>query len=170
MTLGRERAIADAFLLSGDEDLREGVRAAQDMGVRVTLLGIPPVTQDFNQSKELVQEADEVHVIEKAALEPFMQLIEPELPTPLPGGGPDLAENDVEKLGETFGAEWYANAAEPEQAALLAQRPRIPKTLDVELTKSAEERLKRNFRGQDQAHRALRRGFWTGIPAQIAED
>ena len=40
MTLARERAISDAFLLSGDEDLREGVRAAQEIGVRVTLIGI----------------------------------------------------------------------------------------------------------------------------------
>ena len=39
-TLARERAICDAFLLAGDEDLREGVKAAQDMGVRVTLIGI----------------------------------------------------------------------------------------------------------------------------------
>ena len=40
MTLARERAIATAFLLAGDEDLREGVVAAGDMGVRVVVLGI----------------------------------------------------------------------------------------------------------------------------------
>lgn len=41
MTLARERAIATAYLLGGDEDLREGVVAAQEMGVRVVVLGIP---------------------------------------------------------------------------------------------------------------------------------
>ena len=40
MTLARERAVSAAYLLSGDEDLREGVRAAQEIGVRVTLVGI----------------------------------------------------------------------------------------------------------------------------------
>lgn len=42
MTLARERAVSEAFLLSGDEDLREGVVAAQDQGVRVTVIGITP--------------------------------------------------------------------------------------------------------------------------------
>ncbi len=60
MTLARERAIAEAFLLSGDEDLREGVTAAQDQGVRVTVVGIQPVSQHHNQSRELIQEADQV--------------------------------------------------------------------------------------------------------------
>ncbi|MGH3773836.1 MAG: hypothetical protein ACRDRW_21010 [Pseudonocardiaceae bacterium] len=32
ITLAQHRAISDAVLLSGDEDLREGVRAAQDYG------------------------------------------------------------------------------------------------------------------------------------------
>ena len=51
MTLARERAIATAYLISGDEDIREGVVAAQDMGVRVVLLGIPPASQRFNQAR-----------------------------------------------------------------------------------------------------------------------
>src|SRR5439155_13863806 len=37
MTLARERAVATAYLLGGDEDLREGVVAAQDMGMRVVV-------------------------------------------------------------------------------------------------------------------------------------
>jgi uncharacterized LabA/DUF88 family protein len=60
MTLGREHAISDAMLLSGDEDLREGVRAAQDMGVRVALLGVASSLGKFNQSRDLTYEADEV--------------------------------------------------------------------------------------------------------------
>ena len=46
MTLARERAICEGFLLSGDEDLREGVKAAQDMGVRVTLVVIAALLKD----------------------------------------------------------------------------------------------------------------------------
>jgi uncharacterized LabA/DUF88 family protein len=40
MTLGRQHSISHAFLLSGDGDLVEGVRVAQDAGVHVTLLSI----------------------------------------------------------------------------------------------------------------------------------
>ncbi|MCY3948777.1 MAG: NYN domain-containing protein [Acidimicrobiaceae bacterium] len=60
MTLARERAISDAYLIAGDEDLREGVRTAQDMGVRVTLIGIEPRKGTRNQPRELASEADEV--------------------------------------------------------------------------------------------------------------
>jgi uncharacterized LabA/DUF88 family protein len=63
MTLARERAIAAAYLVSGDEDIREGVAAAQDMGVRVALVGVPVGGgQKHNQAPTLVREADE-HII-----------------------------------------------------------------------------------------------------------
>lgn len=62
ITLAQRGAISDAFLVSGDEDLREGVRTVQEMGVRVTLIGIEPSDQRSNQSRELIQEADE-HMI-----------------------------------------------------------------------------------------------------------
>src|SRR3712207_9253694 len=38
--LSEERAIATAYLLGGDEDLREGVAEAQERGVRVVLTEI----------------------------------------------------------------------------------------------------------------------------------
>ena len=53
MTLARERAVSAAYLLSGDEDLREGVRAAQEIGVRVTLVGIRTPSGARNQSRGL---------------------------------------------------------------------------------------------------------------------
>jgi uncharacterized LabA/DUF88 family protein len=46
MTLARERAVATAFLLGGDEDLREGIVAAQEMGVAVNVMGIPTTHAD----------------------------------------------------------------------------------------------------------------------------
>ncbi len=54
--LARNRAISDAILLSGDEDLRIGVQIAQSFGVRVHLIGIEP--SRGNQSRLLRQEAD----------------------------------------------------------------------------------------------------------------
>ncbi len=55
--LSRNRAIADAMLLSGDEDLRLAVEQSQQLGVRVHLLGIRE-TRRLNQSRLLRQEAD----------------------------------------------------------------------------------------------------------------
>lgn len=54
--LARNRAISDAVLLSGDEDVRIGVEIAQGFGVRVHLIGIEPTRG--NQSRSLKQEAD----------------------------------------------------------------------------------------------------------------
>jgi hypothetical protein len=54
MTLARERAIAAAYLVSGDEDLREGVLAAQDMGVQVFLVGFPS-SPDCGQAQTLIE-------------------------------------------------------------------------------------------------------------------
>jgi uncharacterized LabA/DUF88 family protein len=54
--LARNRAITDALLLSGDEDVRIGVVIAQSFGVRVHLLGIEAAKS--SQSLLLLQEAD----------------------------------------------------------------------------------------------------------------
>ena len=57
--LARNRAISDALILSGDEDIRIGVQVAQTFGVRIHLLGIKPARG--SQSPDLVQEADTHH-------------------------------------------------------------------------------------------------------------
>ncbi len=54
--LARNRAISDAVLLSGDEDVRIGVQIAQSFGVRVHLIGITP--SRGSQSRLLMQESD----------------------------------------------------------------------------------------------------------------
>ena len=43
-TLAQNRSIATGYLLAGDEDLRVGISTAQDMGVRIVLLGVPDST------------------------------------------------------------------------------------------------------------------------------
>jgi hypothetical protein len=54
--LARQKAICDAVLLSGDEDVRVGVQIAQNYGIRIHLLGISP--SRGSQSLTLLQEAD----------------------------------------------------------------------------------------------------------------
>jgi hypothetical protein len=59
IALARNRAMSDAVLVSGDEDLRVGVQQAQEFGVRVHLIGIKP--SRGSQSLFLLQEADTTH-------------------------------------------------------------------------------------------------------------
>jgi len=68
--LARNRALADALLLSGDDDLREAVEAAQSHGVRVHLLGIAP--QRENQAGALVQAADTALELSEAQVRSFL--------------------------------------------------------------------------------------------------
>jgi uncharacterized LabA/DUF88 family protein len=70
IALARNRAMADAVLLSGDEDLRVGVQQAQDLGVRVHLLGIKP--SRGSQSSFLIQEADTTHEWDESVIAPFL--------------------------------------------------------------------------------------------------
>jgi uncharacterized LabA/DUF88 family protein len=70
ITLARNRAISDAVLISGDEDLRVGVQQAQEFGVRVHLVGIKP--SRGSQSLFLLQEADTTHEWADAEVSKFM--------------------------------------------------------------------------------------------------
>ncbi|MEI7899428.1 MAG: NYN domain-containing protein [bacterium] len=72
ITLARNRAMADAVLLSGDEDLRVGVQQAQEYGIRVHLLGIRP--SRGSQSLFLLQESDTTHEWGPGELGQFMTL------------------------------------------------------------------------------------------------
>lgn len=68
--LARNRAMADAVLLSGDDDLRSAVEEAQELGVRVHLLGISPARE--NQAAALVQTADGVRELSESEVRHFM--------------------------------------------------------------------------------------------------
>ena len=68
--LARHRAITDAVLIAGDEDMVSAVEAAQAFGVRVHLWGIEP-PYGTNQAERLVWESDTVDVLEAAFLRPY---------------------------------------------------------------------------------------------------
>ena len=72
VTLAKHHACADALLLTGDDDLRPGVEQAQEHGVRVHLLGIPPARE--NQAAALVQAADSVRELTPEELRSFLSL------------------------------------------------------------------------------------------------
>ncbi|MCW2936069.1 MAG: hypothetical protein JWM19_7031, partial [Actinomycetia bacterium] len=69
-TLARHRAITDAVLIAGDEDMVPAVEAAQAYGARVHLWGIEP-PYGTNQAERLVWESDTVDVLDAAFLRPY---------------------------------------------------------------------------------------------------
>lgn len=80
IVLARDRAMAAAYLLAGDEDICEGVAEAQDHGVRVTVLGVPGV----NQSRLLMQQSDEHRVLPEEFWRGHFRLLEPARERPAP--------------------------------------------------------------------------------------
>ncbi|HET9894289.1 MAG TPA: NYN domain-containing protein [Streptosporangiaceae bacterium] len=68
--LARHRAITDAILVAGDEDMVPAVEAAQAFGVRVHLWGVEP-PYGTNQAERLVWESDTVEVLERSFIEPY---------------------------------------------------------------------------------------------------
>ena len=79
--LARHRAITDAVLVAGDEDMVPAVEAAQAYGVRVHLWGVEPPF-GTNQAERLVWESDTVEVLDRAFLEPYFTRIPSPEPTP----------------------------------------------------------------------------------------
>ena len=159
MMLSRERAISDAFLLSGDEDLCEGVRTAQDQGARVTVIGIATRGGARNQSRELMFGADEVMSLTRKDISRFFTVAAP----PAPAGVPAATESGISETGADFATRWRSRASEEEIRDLSAQYPRIPSPLDIELLRHAESALGSSLRDDDEARRRLRRAFWDVI-------
>lgn len=160
MTLARERAVSDAFLLSGDEDLREGVRAAQEIGTRVTLIGIRTPSGARNQSRDLAREADEVIMLTSEDLSGFI-VQAPEV------GEVSQDSDDLTAAIATASAEyaerWLDRADDEEIAFLMAARPYIPRLLDADLLGAIEGRVGVSLRGQDSLKRTARKVFWERI-------
>jgi hypothetical protein len=162
ITLATERAITDAYLLSGDEDLREGVKAAQDRGVRVALIGIP-APSGFNQSEELCWEVDDQLTLGKDDLATFLGLVA--LPEPAADAQP---QSSPSAAGAAFASAWLSSSDHQAAAALLAERPRIPTPLDAELMRNAETAMRVSLRNNQDSKREVRRAFWETIASGIS--
>jgi len=107
--LARNRAISDAILVAGDEDLRIAVQLAQTYGVRVHLLAVGDA--DKNVSPALRMEADSLEMLDVAWIKQQLDFsaVVPFTPTMVAGpkGYPSLSLEDAansvceEILGET---------------------------------------------------------------------
>ena len=72
--LARNRAITDALILSGDEDIKIGVQVAQTFGVRIHLLGIKPARG--SQSLSLMMEAGTCHEWDETVIGGWMDCVD----------------------------------------------------------------------------------------------
>ncbi|MCM1948771.1 NYN domain-containing protein [Streptomyces sp. G2] len=63
--LARNRACTDIVLVTGDGDLLPGLMSAKEHGVAVHLWAVQAADGDYNQSEDLVAEADERRVLDR---------------------------------------------------------------------------------------------------------
>jgi uncharacterized LabA/DUF88 family protein len=119
--LARHRAITDAILVAGDEDMVPAVEAAQAFGVRVHLWGIEP-PYGTNQAERLVWESDTVEVLDRAFLEPyFSQPVGPAEATAAAATATvAVAASAPGRASQTVGS--LAGAAAPSPAQLFGPR------------------------------------------------
>jgi uncharacterized LabA/DUF88 family protein len=156
--LSRNKAITDALLIGGDEDLRVGVQVAQTYGVRVALLGISP--SRGNQSPQLLQEADVALEWDAAVVSQFLIIPElvarpeaerPQLDVPTTEGERVVDYDSV--LEEILGS---FNAVEIDQFKIQANSTNsLPREIDAPLLGKARDMLGRDLSVDEK--RAARR-------------
>ena len=74
MTLARNGALADALVVSNDEDLAQVITDAQDLGVRVTVVHVA-VEGNWTISRAIRQECDDLIEIASSHLRPYVNLL-----------------------------------------------------------------------------------------------
>lgn len=166
MTLSRNSAIATAFVLSGDEDLRQGIVEAQDCGVKVVLVGIEPCAG--NQAESLLRDADDHISFDGPYMSAHLTLRTgvpgqpvPRSEIPQTGTAGPLTPTG---LGKILAEEWIASAT-PEDLAALAERRRNNRAtrIPVEIDRELLARGRTHFGAEipDDARKQMRDGFWS---------
>lgn len=185
-SLARHRAISDAVLISGDEDLVSVVEAAQGYGARVHLWGIEAV-YGKNQADPLLWEVDSQRTFDLEFCRPHLtrRAVRPSYagggggplgpgaqggpPGNVQGNGasPAPTRDDVRFVGARVAAQWLATRGRDNLADLLPNHPFLPGTIDQELLVEAEGILQYSLRGHGDLRRVLRDGFWDHLHAQF---
>jgi hypothetical protein len=156
--LARNRAISDALLLAGDEDLRVGVQQAQEHGIRVHLLGVEPKDPSGNQSAALQREADTRRQLDAAALGQFLFRREYAgtfvAEAEAAAVDADVAHNlaRMQELANEYAA--TLDTTQRELILALPERTPLPHELDRELLLRASELLGRKL--EETEKRTLR--------------
>lgn len=176
ITLAQNRAMSDAVLLSGDEDIRVGVQQAQEYGVRVHLLGIKP--SSGSQSVLLLQEADTTHEWDDTTVSKFLSCqprpVELAAALPIEEVDVDLVgamgpNPDVDLLDNLAGSVAESIQATEIEAILevYEQTHLLPRDIDVRLLTGSRSRLGRDLDPDEK--RRLRMAFVDASRLRLAE-
>ncbi|MCC3767263.1 NYN domain-containing protein [Streptomyces sp. UNOC14_S4] len=164
-SLARHRAISDAALIGGDEDLVSAVEAAQGYGARVHLWGIEAVG-GRNQAEPLLWEVDSQRTFDLDFCKPYVTR-RTELHTESAlQQAPAPSREDVRFVGAQVAAQWLGSRGRESLAELMPGHPYLPGSVDQELLVEAERLLGLSLRGHADLRRALRDGFWDHLAAQ----
>ena len=159
IVLAKDKAIAAAYVLSGDEDIREGVAEAQDCGVSVALIGIDPLPGQYNQARSLVQEADDMIMLSSDQVGNWIQLRHGDL-----GSDIQVPHTDMVQIGSRFGEDW-AESNPNRIHQTLRGSPRIPDEVDRELLACGSAAVG-GMLTNSQRH-SLRDGFWAALDNRL---
>jgi uncharacterized LabA/DUF88 family protein len=162
-SLARHRAISDAVLIGGDEDLVSAVEAAQGYGARVHLWGIE-ATDGRNQADPLLWEVDSQRTLDLDFCKPYV------VRRALPEYGEHVtapSREDVHFVGARVAGGWLVSRGRDDLAELLPGHPYLPPGYDQELLVEAERLLGISLRGHADLRRSLRDGFWEHLRAQV---
>ncbi|MGW3020028.1 NYN domain-containing protein [Streptomyces longwoodensis] len=162
-SLARHRAISDAALLGGDEDLVSAVEAAQGYGARVHLWGVE-APDGRNQAEPLLWEVDSQRTLDLEFFKPYVTRR-----TAHAHEGPPTARptrDDVRFVGAQIAAKWLAARGRDSLGELLPGHPYLPGSVDQDLLVEAEGLLQYSLRGQADLRRSLRDGFWEHLRTQ----
>ncbi|MEU8750958.1 NYN domain-containing protein [Streptomyces chartreusis] len=160
-SLARHRAISDAALLGGDEDLVSAVEAAQGYGARVHLWGIE-APEGRNQAEPLLWEVDSQRTFDLDFFKPYVS----RRTAAYEAAGTRPTREDVRFVGAQVAAKWLAARGRESLVELLPGHPYLPGSVDQDLLVEAEGLLQYSLRGQADLRRALRDGFWEHLQAQ----
>ena len=171
LRLASSGRVDQIYLLSGDDDLSEGVREAQALGVRVLLVGVE--SRMARHSEAMVLEADGVELLPRDFWAEHFRFVGPPDNTGYGDASGDLANHEAvvtyERVGHAFAARWIEESPPEEVVRVLRSRPRVPGDLDAKLLwdTSAGKDLSEGERV------ALRDGFWrafNGLAAPVVPD
>ncbi|MEW2047584.1 NYN domain-containing protein [Streptomyces sp. NBC_00377] len=162
-SLARHRAISDAALLGGDEDLVSAVEAAQGYGARVHLWGIE-APEGRNQAEPLLWEVDSQRTLDLDFFKPYVSR---RTAAAYEQAGVNRPTREAVRFaGAQVAAKWLSARGREALAELLPGHPYLPGSVDQDLLVEAEGILQYSLRGQADLRRALRDGFWEHVQTQ----
>ncbi|MDJ1135308.1 NYN domain-containing protein [Streptomyces iconiensis] len=131
--LARNRACSDIVLVTGDGDLLPGLMSAKEHGVAVHLWAVQAADGDYNQSEDLVAEADERRVLDRTWITPVVHARDlTGVCAPQPAPRPEIAAILSAPLPETAkngsGADRQPSPESPEGAP--PQKERLAEGVD----------------------------------------